>query len=147
MLWRTAQLGEQNCEQDNIILKLYKDVPVKYIGADAVFARKLKLDNSSNHVIAVFNQYAWLSEFIEFVKLLNSSQSFYLGVNRYMLLGNDTNIRFDFDTPSGKLIIDLVDKLLPAFNIVQSGFRDDDQGRYFNFVQPLTWIYATNKNN
>lgn len=145
--WRFVQLKETNCDQDNIILNLYKDVPVKYIGSDSEFSSRLVLDDSSSHVVAIFNSAGWLSEFIDFVQSLNSADSFYLGINRYIILGNDTNLKFDCSQPAGKCFIDLVGKVLPSFDIKKSGYFDDDHGRYFNFVQPLTWVYATNRSN
>lgn len=145
--WRSIQLGNDNCDQDNIILELYNNVPVKYIGKDLEFASKLVLDESSQHIVAIFNTSGWVSDFVEFILTLKNAQSFYLGVNRYRILGNDTTLTFDYSKSSGQTIIDLVGKLLPNFNIVKSGFFDNDLGRYFNFVQPLTWIYATNKSN
>lgn len=145
--WRSVQLGNDNCDQDNIILGLYKNVPVKYIGPDLEFASKLVLDENSKHIVAIFNTANWLSTFIEFVLNLEHATSFYLGVNRYTIQGNDTNLTFDYSKPSGQTIIELVGKILPNFNIVKSGSFDNDQGRYFNFVQPLTWIYATNRSN
>lgn len=142
--WRSVQLGNDNCDQDNVILDLYNNVPVKYIGSDSEFASKLVLDENSQHIVAIFNTVGWVSDFVDFVLALKNAQSFYLGVNRYTILGNDTNLVFDYSKSSGQAIIELVGKILPNFNIINSGFFDDDQGRYFNFVQPLTWIYATN---
>jgi uncharacterized protein (DUF302 family) len=53
-------------------------------------------------------------------------------------LGNDTKL----------LVDDLVGLL--AYAVKQQGFKvvkksqiERDLGRYFNFVQPLTWIYGT----
>ena len=92
MSWRTIQLGDSNCDQDQIILDLYKDTAVNYIGNDPDFARKLTLDTDSEHAVAVFNQPGLLSDFIDFVQQLAEYKTFYLGINRYFILGNDTTI-------------------------------------------------------
>ena len=145
MSWRTIQLGDSNCDQDEIILNLYKDISVKYIGYDQEFAQRLILDEQSEHAVAIYNQPGYLSDFITFVSQLKTYKTFYLGINRYLLLGNDTTLTYDSvnKTDSENLIL-TVKKVLPNCNIVQSGSLDNDRGRYFNFVQPLTWVYATN---
>ena len=142
MTWRRTQLGQELCDQDRIILGLFNNVPVKYIGPRNGFEKHLVLDNSSDHTVAIFNHSAWLSELIKLVQSLANTQSFYLGVNRYMLLGNDTNFKFDLHRPEGLQIIEFIGDLLPNFTIVKSGYMDNDQGRYYNFVQPLTWVYG-----
>jgi hypothetical protein len=144
MSWRTVQLGDSNCDQDQIILDLYKDNAVNYIGNDPEFASKLTLDINSEHAVAVFNQPGLLSDFINFTQQLAKYKTFYLGINRYFILGNDTTLTYDTvnKTDSENLFF-TVQQVLNC-NIVQSGTYDNDQGRYFNFVQPLTWIYATN---
>lgn len=91
MTWRTVQLGNKLCDQDHIILNLFKNRPVKYIGNDHDFSKNLNIDTNSKSVIAIFNHPAWLSEFLIFVKKsIRDSEEFYLGINRYQLLGNDT---------------------------------------------------------
>ena len=123
MSWRSVQLGTSNCDQDEVILNLYKNVPVNYIGTDTEFAKKLTIDPLSKHAVAVFNKPSWLSDFINFVYDLKQYT-----VNR---------------TDSENLIF-LVKQALPNCNISQSGFYDNDKGQYFNFVQPLTWLYGAN---
>tara|TARA_R110000803_G_scaffold149071_1_gene214488 strand:+ start:294 stop:728 length:435 start_codon:yes stop_codon:yes gene_type:complete len=144
MSWRSVQLGTSNCDQDEVILNLYKNVPVNYIGTDTEFAQKLTLDPLSNHAVAVFNQKAWMSELVEFIQTLKKYKSFYLGINRYVVLGNNTNITFNTTDSEGQSLLGLVHRILPDFNMIDSGTFDNDQGKYFNFVQPLTWIYGTN---
>ena len=144
MSWRSVQLGTSNCDQDEVILNLYKNVPVNYIGHDTEFAQKLSLDPSSNHAVAIFNHKAWMSELIEFIQNLKKYKSFYLGINRYVVLGNNTNITFNTTDSEGQSLLGLVHRILPDFNMIDSGTFDNDQGKYFNFVQPLTWIYGTN---
>lgn len=147
MTWRYTQLGNDSCDQDKLILSLYENCPVRYIGTDYEFARKLNIDEQSKHTVAVFNTAGWLSGLISFVESLRYCQSFYLGINRYVILGNDTTLAFDNSKPNGEQLISLVSAILPTFDIAKSGYFDDDQGKYFNFVQPLTWVYATNKSN
>lgn len=145
MSWRQTQLQNTTCDQDRIILNLYRGIPVRYIGKDLEFAKMLSIDYNSRHAVAVFNTAGWLSELINLVQELKSYNSFYLGVNRYLIKGNNTNIEFDSNIGPGKSIINLVEKIIsPEFTVRQSGNFDNDQGKFFNFVQPLTWIYATN---
>lgn len=145
--WRSIQLENHDCEQDSIILNFFRNKPVKYIGDDFEFAQKLLIDNSSQNIVAIYNSPNWLSHFIRFVQNLQQANCLYLGINRYVILGNDTNIKFQDTLPSGQILINLVGKVLPNFKIIDSGHHDNDQGRYFNFVQPLTWLYATNTSN
>lgn len=146
MSWRYVQLKDKNCDQDLIILDLFKNTPVKYLGEDHEFSSRLMLDDTSNNIVAVINYPIWLSDLIAFVDCLNSASSFYIGINRYHILGNDTSLRFDKNILSGENIINLIKFTATKHTIIKSGFFDDDQGRYFNFVQPLTWAYGTNKN-
>lgn len=145
--WRSIQLGNTTCDQDNIILELFQGIPVRYIGNDLEFSDLLLLDNSSRDIVAVFNSEGWISNLIDLLHELSDSNSFYLGINRYALLGNDTNLKFDSTNLTGLNLINLVERVLPNFKIIKSGFFDNDEGRYFNFVQPLTWVYATNNSN
>lgn len=149
MSWRSAQLNNKLCDQDQIILDLFKNKSVRYISNDLEFAANLRLDQSSKHIIAILNKPFYLSELIKFVNdILVNSETFYFGVNRYYLLGNDTNLLFD-NTTNGKNIINLISKLAVSnnCNIIQSGHFDNDKGRYFNFVQPLTWAYGSDISN
>jgi len=144
MSWRSVQLGNSNCDQDQIILDLYKDVAVDYIGNDTEFAEKLDINPNSEHAVAVYNQQGYLSDFIQFIRPLVKYKTFYLGINRYFILANDTTLTYDSinKTDSENLILTV--KRILNCNIMQSGTVDNDKGRYFNFVQPLTWVYATN---
>ena len=146
MSWRYTQLEDKNCDQDNIILDLFKNTTVKYLGSDNEFASRLNLDNNSTNIVAVINHPIWLSDLVDFINDLNSAASFYIGINRYHILGNDTSIEFDKNKLSGENIINLIKSVATAHTIIKSGFFDEDQGRYFNFVQPLTWDYGTNNN-
>jgi hypothetical protein len=146
MSWRSVQLEDKNCDQDNTILDLFQNTTVKYLGTDNEFASRLNLDNSSNNIVAVINDPIWLSDLVSFIDDLNSASLFYIGINRYQILGNDTSIEFDKNKLSGENIINLIKSVATAHTIIKSGFFDNDQGRYFNFVQPLTWAYGTNNN-
>jgi hypothetical protein len=149
MSWRTTQLNNKLCRQDQIILDLFKDKSVRYISNDLEFAAHLSLSQNSKHIIAILNKPFYLSELIKFVKdNLVDIETFYFGINRYHLIGNDTNLLFDNITNS-KNIINLISKLAVSnnCNVTQSGHFDNDNGRYFNFVQPLTWAYGSNISN
>ena len=147
MTWRLVQLDNALCEQDQVILSIYKDRPVKYIGHDNEFAKKLLIDIDSKDVVAIFNTDGWLSDLVSFIKNLSEYHSFYLGINRYVIQGNDTNFVFESTESNGQQLLKLVSMILPQFNVIKSGYFDDDQGKYFNFIQPLTWIYAANKSH
>ena len=49
----------------------------------------------------------------------------------------------------GSDLIDFVTELAShqGFLVTKSGQFDNDLGRYFNFVQPLTWVYGNNSTN
>ena len=143
MSWRSTQLGNNNCDQDKLILDLFKNKPVHYIGNDTGFASRLNLDPTSEHAVAIFNHTGWLSELVEFIQDLKEYKSFYLGINRYCVLGNNTDIEFD-EHADGQNLVVLVQSILSHYSTYKSGTFDDDQGKYFNFVQPLTWVYGTN---
>jgi hypothetical protein len=147
MTWRLVQLDNALCDQDHVILSIYKDRPVKYIGHDDEFAKNLLIDIDSKDVVAIFNTNSWLSDLVSFIKNLGEYNSFYLGINRYVIQGNDTNFVFDSSESNGQQLLKLVSTILPQFDIINSGHVDNDQGKYFNFIQPLTWIYAANKSH
>jgi hypothetical protein len=148
MSWRYVQLKNQNCDQDSIILDLFNGQSVTYLGQDNEFAEKLLLDDDSSNLIAIFNnKETWLSELIQFVEEQLKKphyQTFYFGINRYLISGNDTNLSFDQSKSTGEQLINLVTNIFEHFDchVIQSGKFDEDAGRYFNFVQPLTWIYG-----
>ncbi len=147
MSWRTVQLGTSNCDQDQIILDLYKDTAVDYIGNDPEFASKLTLDINSEHAVAVFNQPGLLSDFINFIQQLSKYKTFYLGINRYFILGNDTTLTYDTvnKTESENLFL-TVGQVLNC-NIVQSGPYDNEPGRDLDFgkifieLYILSWVW------
>jgi len=147
MSWRTTQLGNRLCDQDQLILDLFKDQSVKYVGYDSEFAQHLNVNNNSNNLILILNQPVWVSELYKILhqNLLTPVDKFYIGVNRYTILGNDTNIVIENTNQHGTNIIQIINKIITKLNytIVNQGTHDNDLGRYFNFVQPLTWIYGS----
>jgi hypothetical protein len=121
---------------------------VNYIGKDTEFAQHLNVDPNSKSVVVVVNLPIWMSDLLDFItESIQNSNEFYIGVNRYCILGNDTTHKFDHG--SSDVLIELINRtvLHLGFVIDKSGYMDNDQGRYFNFIQPLTWAYGTNKSN
>lgn len=150
MSWRTTQLNDSLCDQDRLILDLFKDKSVRYIGSDQEFSQHLNLLDQADKVVAIFDQIGWLSDLIGFVDQVivdNKVKEFYLGINRYCICGNDTDIRFN--GAGSEHLVEFLTHHLERYDydILKSGYLDHDQGKYFNFIQPVTWIYGTNKNN
>lgn len=144
MTWRAVQLGDTLCQQDQIIIDLFQDQRVRYIGNDSNFSKHLNCHNIASNLVLVINEPIWISKILEICKqhLTSDINCFYLSINRYTVLGNDTNfIAHNF--------IELLEKIVNAcgFTVAQSGRIDRDLGRYFNFVQPLTWIYGNQITN
>lgn len=145
---RLLQLGDQLCDQDRLILELFKNKSVHYDGHDLIFANHLNQTGRKNNLVLIINSPFWLSELIN---KINSSccedfESCYIAINRYYLLGNDTLPNLSILPNIGETLIKLITDCLATKNfIVQKyGHKDHDHGKHFNFVQPLTWIYATN---
>jgi len=151
MSWRSVQLGSNNCDQDNVILKLFDSQSVKYVGDDLEFAKHLNQDDRAENLILIINQSIWCSELISLCKtqLTDSIKTFYIGINRYCVKGNDTTIDFKISENKGKDLIDFIDSQIQTYGYLTklSGHFDLDQGRYFNFVQPLTWLYGNKTTN
>ena len=154
MSWRQTQLDQSLCDQDRLILQLFENCSVKYIGQDAEFAERLTVDNDSPNLILIINQPVWCSELVALCKthLTDLIQTFYIGINRYYIKGNDTTVNINLSDNKGQDIIDFVSGQAQASGHVttQSGHYDQDLGRHFNFVQPLTWVYGhktTNQSN
>jgi hypothetical protein len=146
MSWRTTQLGDQLCNQDQLILDLFQNKTVNYLGNDSEFKTHLTHDPTSANVVLILNYPIWVSEIITACQthLTNNVDTFYIGINRYCVQGNDTG-RFIKGTGNhGRDLINLVSKILKnqGFTVIKSGQFDNDLGRYFNFVQPLTWVYG-----
>lgn len=151
MNWRSIQLGSNLCDQDKIIIDLFKDRPVKYIGTDLEFKKNLNVNNAASNLILILNQPQWCSDVIKICRdcLDSTIDKFYIGVNRYQLLGNDTTRNIESSGQHGvdyiKFLTTIVTEL--GFCVTKTGSFDNDLGRYFNFVQPLTWIYGNNVTN
>ena len=151
MSWRQTQLNQSLCDQDQLILQLFEHSPVNYVGRDPEFAKLLVRDNHAENLVLIVNQPVWCSELISLCKthLTSSIKNFYIGINRYYIKGNDTNIDFEITKHKGKDIIDFVAGQLHThgYSTTKSGYFDLDLGRYFNFVQPLTWLYGHKTTN
>jgi hypothetical protein len=146
MSWRSAQLDDRLCDQDIIILDLFQNKTVRYVGIDHEFANHLSIDNSSSNLVLILNQPAWLSEIYTQIKnlLVSPVNTFYIGINRYIVLGNDTDLKITHNKTHSEDLINFIEQLVVNSNyrVVKSGSHNNDRGRYFNFVQPLTWVYG-----
>jgi hypothetical protein len=151
MSWRNIQLGESQCDQDQLILKLFENCTVRCVGVDLEFAKKFSQSVDSKNLILVINKPVWLSELISTCNnyVNNPVETFYIGINRYVIKGNDTDITVANTNNKGFDLINFVGQQLQkqGYTTVQSGHFDHDRGRYFNFVQPLTWLYGTKTSN
>ncbi len=150
--WRETQLGNDLCDQDRIILDLVKGRSVQIRGDHYDFAHHLCLDQSSDFLIILLNRRLWLSEIKQIIdeNLAKNINNLYIGINRFIVLGNDTrSIYKDNNIGRGQQILDILQKFIAVqkFSIKCQGSMDHDQGRYFNFVQPLTWLYAERETN
>lgn len=145
MTWRSLQLNGQPCSQDLVIYDLFADLSVRYVGNDTEFANTLQLDPGSSHLVMCINHPVWLSELLDQVsqELANTCHTFYIGINRYYIKGNDTNLQIDPDS-NGSILINLIKNLAlhMGYSVTKHGMFDNDCGRHFNFVQPLTWVYG-----
>jgi hypothetical protein len=144
MSWRSVQLGSTLCDQDQLIVDLFQGMPVNYVGNDAEFAQYLNCGEMADNLILTINCAHWVSDILKICQkhLTDNIERVYFSVNRYCLLGNDTELPVN----------DLVELL--AYTVRQHGFKvvkqsriERDLGRYFNFIQPLTWIYGTKTTN
>lgn len=144
--WRSIQLKDKNCDQDNIILDIVNQRPVKYVGFDKEFEARLNVDDNSACLVLVINYPVWFSDIVKLCRQHISSTvtEVYIGINRYYLLGNDTSYVINSSQEYGRDILNAVKKwAIPEnFKIVNQGTHDADRGAMFNFVQPLTWMYC-----
>lgn len=151
MSWRSVQLGIELCDQDRKIIELFGQQPVQYVGSDLEFAAHLNCVDSANNLVLVINYNRWLSEIVDTCRknLTDPIDNFYIGINRYCVKGNDTNTDFNSTGNAGADLINIVKSIADQAGYVclQSGHHDKDLGRYFNFIQPLTWVYGTKKTN
>jgi hypothetical protein len=139
MSWRSVQLGNKLCDQDQLIIKLFQSEPVNYAGNDTEFAQHLNCSATSNNLVLVINGAHWVSNILKICQeqLTDNIKCVYLSVNRHGLLGNDTEL----------IVNDVVDLLAwilnrHGFNMIEKSQCERDLGRYFNFVQPITWVYG-----
>jgi hypothetical protein len=140
MSWRTIQLGDTLCDQDRVILDLFDNRSVRYVGQDFEFSKHLQCKDDAEDLVLIINQLVWMSDVFMLchTHLTNQTKNFYIGINRYLVLGNDTNV-------AGIDILDCIQEYVKSklnFEIIRSGGITKDLGRCFNFVQPLTWIYG-----
>lgn len=147
MSWRSIQLQQQLCDQDQMILDLFQGSTVKYVGDDSEFKLLLNTDYTSSNLVLIINYNVWCSDIIKVCQthLTGAINNFYIGINRYRVQGNDTNNQFVTGNGHGRDIINLISTVVEqlGYSVTKSGSYDNDQGRYFNFVQPLTWVYGT----
>ena len=151
MTWRTVQLGYGLCDQDQLIIDLFKDQTVHYVGGDAEFREHLNCDSKSNNLILILNSKLWCSEIKKICQkgLSSEIEKFYIGINRYQIIGNDTKYCFPQSESPGNDVINMITSFIGplGYDIISTGTHDFDRGRYFNFVQPLTWMYGTKITN
>jgi hypothetical protein len=146
MSWRNTQLGNQLCDQDQLILSLFHNKNVNYVGPDLEFQKKLAYQDNANNLVLIFNQPIWVSDIISACQqhLTDRVDTFYIGINRYYVLGNNTSRNIISRGCHGNDLVQFLKELVLEHGYLtsKSGHYDQDQGRYFNFVQPLTWIYG-----
>jgi hypothetical protein len=151
MNWRKIQLGSELCDQDRLILNLVGHDPVKIHGGPCEgFANYVQLDDQSSVCLIFFNRPLWLSEILDLCAeyLSQPTSRLYIGINRYQVKGNDTLLDYkdliDNNIGHGHSILKVVSQHLSTlgFRTIKMGCLENDQGKYFNFVQPLTWVYA-----
>lgn len=144
--WR-HELDGVLCDQDRLILDLFKNKTVKYIGDDPEFAAHLNCIDTADNVVMTFNQPCWLSTVVTTVKehLQEPVDNFYIGINRYLVLGNDTQYTVEVTGNHGADLLNFIEVVvreLGYYGNKHSTF-DADLGRYFNFIQPLTWMHGS----
>ena len=139
MSWRSVQLDGRLCDQDQLIVNLFQKKPVNYVGKDLEFAQHLNCSPSANNLILIINSAHWVSDILKICQeqLTNEIECVYLSVNRYCLLGNDTELIINDIV---QLLVQIVEQR--GFEVVEKSRIERDLGRYFNFVQPITWIYG-----
>jgi len=147
MSWRAAQLGTDLCDQDLLVQQLIGSYKVRLHGEDCGFYQFCEVDPTSDFCLIFLNSPMWLSEIKQKCAnfLAYPTNRVYIGINRYQIKGNDTSYwPSTVDVAYGLQILDWLSYCLKdlGFTPQQQGHFDRDQGRYFNFVQPLTWIYA-----
>lgn len=145
--WRTAQLGTDLCDQDQLIKQLIGSYKVRLHGEHCGFYQFCEIDPASDFCLIFLNKPMWLSEIKKRCASFLSypTNRVYIGINRYQIKGNDTSYRSStLDVAYGPQLLGWLSECLKelGFTPQQQGHYDYDRGRHFNFVQPLTWIYA-----
>jgi hypothetical protein len=147
MNWREVQLGTTLCDQDIIIKQLIGNNKVRLHGEDAGFQQFCRIDPTSQFCLIFFQNMRWLSEIkrecADFLSYPTSQV--YVGINRYTIKGNDTFYSLhNSELTNGSQILSWTSDYIKTlgFTTIQQGCFEFDRGKYFNFVQPLTWIYA-----
>jgi hypothetical protein len=138
---------DELCDQDQTILRLVNGHPVRLNGNHRGFDQFITQDQDSNFALVLLTDPAWISEiFQQLDDWIDDKIDFvYIGINRYCILGNDTITEYhDNGIGRGQQLVNVLRDFLLGKGLVMktSGTFDDDLGRYFNFVQPLTWIYC-----
>ena len=150
MSWRSTQLNQELCYQDRVILDLFANKDVNYLGRDLEFKKLLNHNSSATNLILIVDNNVWCSDIIKLIgqHLKYPVETFYIGLNRYCIKGNDTEEKFLSTGKHGDdlvlMISNVVFKL--GYSVTKFGCYDNDFGRYFNFVQPLTWVYGSKTN-
>lgn len=152
MSWRTIQLGDTTCDQDRKLLDFINQRPVRIHGNHAGFDQFCSVDPHSDFCVIFLNTPAWLSEIRDDLcqYLAAPTKHLYVGINRYQIIGNDVGpCPINHGSNHSQQILTWIDHLLTTlgFETLQQGHIDRDLGRFFNFVQPLTWIYAERATN
>jgi hypothetical protein len=152
MSWRAVQLGSTTCDQDRKLLQLINNRSVRIYGDHQGFDQFCSLDPHSDFCVIFLNTPAWLSEIRDslYKYLELPTNCVYVGVNRYQIKGNDIgNFPINHSDNHSQQILTWTQQTLHklGFQTLQQGYMDKDLGRYFNFVQPLTWIYAERATN
>jgi hypothetical protein len=146
MSWRGTQLGDQLCDQDQLILQLFDGQTVNYVGTDSQFQQNLTHQATADNLVLILNKPIWISDIVNNCQtyLTKHVNTFYIGINRYQLLGNDTSRKINNTGHHGSDLIEFIKEIVfqQGFAVSKSGYYDCDRGQYFNFVQPLTWIYG-----
>lgn len=152
MNWRATQLGTETCDQDRVLLRLIGNNTVRLHGNHQGFDQFCNLDPDSDFAVIFLNRPAWLSEMREeLCAYLKKPTSYvYVGINRYQIKGNDIgNLNINLLDNNSEQILAWVNKFLTdlGFSYKHKGHMEKDRGRFFNAVQPLTWIYAEQSAN
>lgn len=153
MNWRDIQLQGELCDQDYKILELTRSHAVRIHGDSKGFDRYCQLNNQSAFCLIFFNEPIWLSEIKDKCReyLTDTVQQCYIGINRYQILGNDLKDYQAQTSPDslGNAMLDFVVSCTTPLSFIEKGRGtfDLDHGRYFNFVQPLTWTYIEHATN